>query len=105
MITTFWMSSSLSASIAVAVLDVGRVERVDPVAEQSQRADVVRLAAHGEEIAADVRVGAVDGVLDLRERDVVLVEQSRVDQDLVLLDGAAVPGHVDHAGDPPAARG
>ena len=40
-----------------------------------------------------------DRVLDLLERDVVLPQQPRVDQHLVLLDRAAVARHVDHAGD------
>src|SRR4051794_37275220 len=51
---------------------IGRIERVDPLAQEPHRPDVVRLAPHGEDVAADVGVGARDRVLDLLERDVVL---------------------------------
>ena len=69
-----------------------------PLAEQAEGADVVRLAAEREDVAADVGVRLGDRVLDLLERDVVLPQQPGVDQHLVLLDRAAVAGHVDHAG-------
>ena len=39
-----------------------------------------------------------DRLLDLLHRHVVLPEQAGVEQDLVLLDRAAVAGHVDDAG-------
>ena len=83
----------------VGLVDQGRVERVLAPAEQPEGPDVVRLAAQGQDVAADVGVRVVDGVLHLLERHVVLAEQPGVDQDLVLLDRPAVAGHVDDAGD------
>ena len=57
------------------------------------------LGAQGEDIAADVGVGVLDRVLDLLHRHAVLLQEPGVDQNLILLDGPAVSGHVDDAVD------
>ena len=93
------MSSSFSTSIAVGVVGHGRVERVDPLAQIADGPDVVRLRAQREDVAADVGVGLRDRVGDHLQGHVVPPHQLGVEQDLVLLDGAAEAGHVDHAGD------
>ncbi len=76
---------------------VGWVERILGLADQAERADVVRLRAEREHVAADVGVRLAYRVLDLLERDAVLAEEPRVEPDLVLLDLAAVARHVDDA--------
>ena len=76
-----------------------RLEGVDPFAQKPDPAHDVRLAAQGEDVAADVGVRLLNGVLDLLERDSVVIQLHRVDQHLVLLHRAAEAGHIDHAGD------
>ena len=83
----------------VGVVGHGRVERVDPLADQADGPDVVRLRAQREDVAADVGVGLGDGVGDHLQGHVVPPHELRIQQDLVLLDGAAEPRHVDHARD------
>ncbi len=75
-----------------------RLERVNPLAEQPDPAHDVRLAAQGEDVSRNVGVGLLDRVLNLLERDTVVVQLHRVDQHQVLLDRAAKAGHVDYAG-------
>ena len=75
----------------------GRVERVDPLAEIADRPDVMRLRPQRQDVTADVGVGLRDRVGDHLQGHVVPPHQLRVEQDLVLLDGAAEAGHVDHA--------
>ena len=82
------------------ILDVvDRVAEGHAAAEEADAADVERLLAHGEALAADVGVGVGDGGGELLEGDRVAAEAERVDVDLVLLGDAAVAGHVDDAGD------
>ena len=54
------------------------------------------LAAKREEIAADVGVGLFDRILHLLHCHAVAPQFPRIDQHLILLDGAAKAGHIDH---------
>ena len=74
------------------------LEGVDALTQKPDPAHDVRLASQGEDVAADVGIRFLDRVLDLLERDAVVIQLHRVDQHLVLLDGAAEAGHIDHAG-------
>ena len=98
-ITTSRMSSSFSVSMTSGLRHVGRVERVLPTAEEPHGPDVVRLGAEREDVAPDVRVRASDRVLDLLHRHAVLLQESGVEEHLILLDGPPVAGHVDDARD------
>ena len=92
------MSSSFSVSIAAAWSTFAGSSGSLPAAQEPDGADVVRLGAEGEDVAADVGVRAGDRLLDLLHRHAVLLQQPGVEQHLVLLDGPAVAGHVDDAG-------
>ena len=70
-------------------------------ADQAEVADHLHRGPLAEVVAADVGVAVGDGVLELCQRDAVLLEPVGVGVDLVALDGAAEAGHVDDAGDAP----
>ena len=78
--------------------DLGRIEWVDPFAQEPDGADIVRLGAQGKDVTPDVGVGFLDRVFDLLHRHAVLFHQPGVDQNLILLDGPTVAGHIDHTG-------
>ncbi len=92
------MSSSLRGLDRGAAIDLRGIKRVDPLAEKPDRPDVVRLRAERQDIAADIGIGVLDGVFNLLHRHAVLLHQPGVDEDLILLDGPAITGDVDHAG-------
>ncbi len=82
------------------VLDVvQRVAQRAAPAEEADAADVERLLAHAEPLAAHVGVGVLHAGDELLERHPVAAEAVGIDGDLVLLGLAAVAGDVDHARD------
>ena len=98
--TTLLMSSSLSATILSRLLDhsPGSSGSFPPPSRPRARtlcAWLPRVRMSPPTLALEL----VDRVLDLLQRHVVLAEQPGVDQHLILLDGPAVTGHVDHARD------
>ena len=64
-------------------------------ADETDAADVVRLLAHEEAVAADVLVGVLDAGRELTERHAVTAQAERIDFDMVLLGLAAVARDVD----------
>ena len=68
-------------------------------AEQSDAAHRHGNIALDHHVGADVGVGVLQGRLQLGQRDAELLEALRVGVDLIALDGAAVAGHIDDAGD------
>ncbi len=81
----------------VGVLRDGRFERVSPLAQVTLGPDVMRLLTQREDVAAHIGVGLRDGVGDHLQGDVVPPHELHIQQDLVLLDGPAESGHIDHA--------
>ena len=79
------------------LFDMERIERVDAPAKQAHGANVMRLSAEREKIAADVGVGLFDRILHLLHRHAVAPQFARIDEHLILLDGAAKAGHIDHS--------
>ena len=74
------------------------VPNVFSVADQTDPADVVELAALGIESAAGVGIVGCQGGADLRDRQVISVDAGRIEQDLILHFRAAKAGVVGHAG-------
>ena len=64
-------------------------------AQETDAADVVRLLAHEEPVAADVLVRVLDGGSDLGKRHAVPVQAKRVDLDVVLFGLAPITRDVD----------
>ena len=73
-----------------------RVEWVPALSEQPDPAHVVGLGPQAEDVAPDVGIRFRNRVFKLLERDAVMTQLPRIDKHLILLHGAAKPGHIDH---------
>ena len=97
-ITTLLMSSSFWSTISSVRDALAGSSGSMPLPSRPIPRTLCDWLPRREDVAADVGVRLRDRVLDLLERDAVMTQLPGVDQHLVLLDGAAEAGHVDHAG-------
>ena len=97
MMTTLLISSSLSSTISSRRPAFCGSSGSIPLPIKPIPRHVVRLRAQAQDVAADVCVRLGDRVFDLLERDTVMPELPRVDEHLILLDGPAKAGDIDHS--------
>src|SRR5262245_25338833 len=76
------------------------LHRVESAADEADAADVQHRVALRKVVAADVVVAAGDGVLQLRQRNAVLLEPIRVPVNLIALNGHAVANYINNSRDP-----